>query len=146
MFGLGGLGPRGSFILPAKGASVNRAAVLSCESWFKRPHQSTTRYSWKKEARALESAFNRDAVAHRLRSGRSGLCPLLRFSCSRSSSWGELASFSGGPQPNRTGRYPPAVRSLFMRDLCDYRSELYCASLDPSSQRRSRFSGGPRHS
>ena len=35
---------------------------------------------------------------------------------------------------------------LFMRDLCDYRSELYCASLDPSSQRRSRFSGGPRHS
>ena len=23
---------------------------------------------------------------------------------------------------------------LFMRDLCDYRSELYCASLDPSSQ------------
>nr|DAM58103.1 MAG TPA: hypothetical protein [Caudoviricetes sp.] len=56
MFGLGGLGPRGSFILPAKGASVNRAAVLSCESWFKRPHQSTTRYSWKKEARALESA------------------------------------------------------------------------------------------
>lgn len=113
MFGLGGLGPRGSFILPAKGASVNRAAVLSCESWFKRPHQSSTRYSLKKEARALESAFNRDAVAHRLRSGRSGLCPLLRFSCSRSSSWGEHPSFSGGPQPNRTGRYPPAVLRTF---------------------------------
>ena len=72
-----------------------------------------TRYSLKKEARALESAFNRDAVAHRLRSGRSGLCPLLRFSCSRSSSWGELASFSGGPQPNRTGRYLPAVLRTF---------------------------------
>lgn len=62
---------------------------------------------------ALESAFNRDAVAHRLRSGRSGLCPLLRFSCSRSSSWGELASFSGGPHPNRTGRCPPAVLRTF---------------------------------
>ena len=35
---------------------------------------------------------------------------------------------------------------LFIHALCDYRSELYCASLDPSSQRRSRFSGGPRHS
>lgn len=79
MFGLGGLGPRGSFILPAKGASVNRAAILSCESWFKRPHQSRTRYSLKKEARALESAFDQVATAHRLRSGRSGRASSASF-------------------------------------------------------------------
>ena len=79
MFGLGGLGPRGSFILPAKGASVNRAAILSCESPSKRPHQSRTRYSLKKEARALESAFDQVAAAHRLRSGRSGRASSASF-------------------------------------------------------------------
>lgn len=70
MFGLGGLGPRGSFILPAKGASVNRAVVLSCESPSKRPLASPLRLNTCEKA--LESAFDQGAAAHRLRSGRSG--------------------------------------------------------------------------